>query len=138
MRSSDVPTPKDPQQALQDAITDLQSRRAVLGDALVDAALAPLLERLAVNIAARLEQAAPAGTLRISQDTWALVRGLFDAQAQPPLAVKGVDAPLSSWLVSNPKPRAFRLHARGIRGQETPLIGRQAELARFEARSGPC
>jgi len=91
------------------------------------------LSGLAVNIAARLEQAAPAGTLRISQDTWALVRGLFDAQAQPPLAVKGVDAPLTSWLVSGPKPRAFRMHARGIRGQETPLIGRQAELARFEA-----
>jgi len=91
------------------------------------------LSGLAVNIAARLEQATPAGTLRISQDTWSLVRGLFDAQAQPPLAVKGVDAPLTSWLVSGPKPRAFRLHARGIRGQETPLIGRQAELARFEA-----
>ena len=88
---------------------------------------------LAVNIAARLEQAAAAGTLRISQDTWALVRGFFDAQVQPPLAVKGVEAPITSWLVHGPKPRAFRLHARGIQGQETPLIGRQAELARFEA-----
>jgi class 3 adenylate cyclase len=91
------------------------------------------LSGLTVNIAARLEQAAVAGTLRISQDTWTLVRGLFDAQAQPPLAAKGVDAPITSGLVSGPKPRAFRLHARGIQGQETPLIGRQAELARFEA-----
>jgi len=90
------------------------------------------LSGLTVNIAARLEQAATAGTLRISQDTWALVRGLFDSQVQPPLAVKGVEAPITSWLVQGPKPRAFRLHARGIQGQETPLIGRQAELARFE------
>jgi class 3 adenylate cyclase len=32
---------------------------------------------MAVNIAARMEQTAPAGTLRISHDTWMLVRGLF-------------------------------------------------------------
>jgi len=31
------------------------------------------------------------------------------------------------------KPRAFQLPARGIQGQETPLVGRQTELARFEA-----
>ena len=93
------------------------------------------LSGLPMNIAAWLVQAAPAGTLRISQDTWALVRGMFDAQTQtqPPLAVKGVDTALTSWLVQGPKPSAFRLHARGIRGQETPLIGRQAERARFEA-----
>lgn len=91
------------------------------------------LSGLAVNIAARLEQATSAGTLRISQDTWALVRGLFDARVQPPLAVKGVDAPIASWLVLGAKPSAFRLHARGVQGQETPLVGRQAELARFEA-----
>ena len=96
------------------------------------------LSGLAINIAARPEQAAPAGALRISQDTWALVRGLSDAQVQPPLAVKGVDAPITSWLVSGPKSRAFRLHARGFRGHETPLLGRQAELARISAtHEGP-
>jgi hypothetical protein len=59
--SSDMPTPKDPQQALQDALTDLQARRAVLGDALVDAALAPLLERLASLSVGCGERAAAAG-----------------------------------------------------------------------------
>ena len=88
---------------------------------------------ITVNIAARMEQTAPAGALRISQDTWALVRGTFDAQVQPPLAVKGVDSPITSWLVLGAKPLAFQLPARGIQGQETPLIGRQDELARFEA-----
>jgi class 3 adenylate cyclase len=91
------------------------------------------LSGVAVIIAARLEQTTAAGTLRISQDTWALVRGLFDAQVQPPLAMKGVDAPITSWVVTGTKPRAFRLHARGVQGQETPLVGRQAELARFDA-----
>jgi class 3 adenylate cyclase len=35
---------------------------------------------IAVNIAARMERTAPAGALRISHDTYAQVRGLFDAQ----------------------------------------------------------
>jgi len=40
-------SPSDLRQPLEAAITDLRARRAVLGNALVDAALAPLLERLA-------------------------------------------------------------------------------------------
>ena len=40
--------------------------------------------------------APPAGAARISHDTHALVRGVFEVDAQPPLQVKGVDAPLRS------------------------------------------
>jgi class 3 adenylate cyclase len=87
----------------------------------------------AVNIAARMEQTAPAGRLRISQDTWALVRGLFDAEAQAPLDIKGSDEPVASWLVLGDKPRPFRLPTRGIEGLETPLVGRQAEREALEA-----
>ena len=47
----------------------------------------------AVNIAARMEQSAPPGGLRISHDTYAQVRGLFEVEPQEPLLVKGVDAP---------------------------------------------
>ena len=53
----------------------------------------------AVNIAARMEQHAPPGGLRISQDTWSQVRGLFELDAQPPLQVKGIEAPMQTWLV---------------------------------------
>ena len=87
------------------------------------------LRGLAVNIAARMEQASAPGRLRISQDTWAQVRGLFDAEAQPAITVKGHDAPIASWLVQGAKPRAFVLQSRGIEGLETPLVGRAAELA---------
>ena len=59
---------------------------------------------LTVNIAARMEQTAPPGGLRISHDTYALVRGLFDFVAQEPMAVKGVDAPIRSWLVQRAVP----------------------------------
>lgn len=85
----------------------------------------------AVHIAARMEQSAPPGGLRISHDTWSLVRGLFDALPQEPISVKGVEAPMRSWLVERLKPRQFRLPARGIDGQETPLVGRGDELARL-------
>ena len=87
------------------------------------------LRGLAVNIAARMEQASAPGRLRVSQDTWAQVRGLFDAEAQPAISVKGHDTPIASWLVQGAKPRAFVLQSRGIEGLETPLVGRAAELA---------
>ena len=82
----------------------------------------------AVHVAARMEQTAPAGALRISQDTCARVRGLFDVEAQAPLAVKGVDEPIASYLVVRAKPRSFRVACRGIEGVATRMVGRDAEL----------
>lgn len=48
----------------------------------------------AVAIAARMEQSAPPGRVRISQDTYRLVRGRFRMEAQPPLLIKGRDEPM--------------------------------------------
>jgi predicted ATPase/class 3 adenylate cyclase len=83
---------------------------------------------IAVNIAARMEQTAPAGALRISHDAYAQVRGLFEVERQEPLAVKGVDEPVQSYLVLRAKARSFRLGSRGIEGVATRMIGRDAEL----------
>lgn len=92
----------------------------------------------AVHVAARMEQSAPAGCLRISDATWALVRGLFVAEAQPPLQVKGVDEPLRTWLVQHavtgPEPAARR----GVDGVHTPLVGRDAELQALCALHARC
>ena len=94
----------------------------------------------AVNVAARMEQAAPAGALRISRDTYRHVRGLFDVQPQPPLTVKGLAEPVVTYLVLRAKPRAFRDTRHGIEGIDTPMVGRDAELGRltsaFEAAIG--
>jgi class 3 adenylate cyclase len=81
-----------------------------------------------VNIAARLEQTAPAGAARISHDTHLLVRGVFEVEAQPPLQVKGVDAPLRSWIVRGERPSLARGPSRGIEGVATRMIGRDDEL----------
>ena len=83
---------------------------------------------ISVNIAARLEQTAPAGAVQISQDTYGLVRGLFEVEPRGPQPVKGVDEPLHSYLVQRARPRSFRGASRGIEGVETNMIGRDAEL----------
>ena len=54
----------------------------------------------AVNIASRLEHAAPIGGVLIAHDTYRHVRGLFDVEALPPLPVKGKAEPLSVYLVA--------------------------------------
>jgi class 3 adenylate cyclase len=74
----------------------------------------------AVNIAARMEQSAAAGALRISHDTWSLVRGLFEVQPQPPLMVKGVDAPMQTYLVRAAFERSRASVERGLQGLATP------------------
>ena len=82
-----------------------------------------------VNLAARMEQHAPPGTLRISQDTARLVQGLFDLRAQAPLQVKGHDQPLVSWLVERRRPLRVAVLRRGVAGLSTPLLGRDDALA---------
>ncbi len=88
---------------------------------------------IAVNIAARMEQTAPAGALRISHDTYAQVRGLFEVEVQEPLSIKGVDEPVQSYLVIRAKPRSFRIGTRGIEGIATKMIGRDAELESLQS-----
>ena len=86
---------------------------------------------ITVNIAARMEQTAPAGGLRISHDTYRHVRGVFDVEAQEPIRVKGITEPVRSYLVRRARPRAFRVANRGIEGIETRMVGRDAELKRL-------
>jgi class 3 adenylate cyclase/tetratricopeptide (TPR) repeat protein len=86
---------------------------------------------IAVNIAARMEQTAPPGALRISQDTYRHVRGVFDVAQQPPIEVKGITEPVRSYLVLRARPRAFRVANRGVEGIEARMVGRDAELARL-------
>ena len=81
-----------------------------------------------VHFAARMEQSAPPGRVRISQDTWRLVRGAFDVEEQPRLMVKGYAEPLQTWLVVSARQRSFRAAARGVEGIETPMVGRNTEL----------
>ena len=107
-----------------------ESDRTALGDA--------------VHVAARMEQSAPLGGLRISNETHAQVRGLFRVQAQPPLQVKGVEEPLQTWLVLDRDNAAHgdRAPLRGLEGVSSPMVGRDAERDRLlqtytDCREGP-
>jgi class 3 adenylate cyclase/tetratricopeptide (TPR) repeat protein len=87
----------------------------------------------AVHLAARMEQSAPVGRLRISHDTWSQVRGLFRVQPQPPLWVKGHEEPLLTYLVLGAESDPERAVQRGIEGLATPMIGRDVEMQRLLA-----
>ena len=87
----------------------------------------------AMNLAARLQSAAPPGGVLISHDTWTYVRGIFDVAAQTPLSVKGKSEPIQTYLVERARPRPFSTVTRGVAGVETGTIGREAELSRLQA-----
>lgn len=86
-----------------------------------------------VNLASRLEHAAPPGGVLIAHDTYRHVRGLFDVEVLPPLAVRGKREPVQVYLVKAAKPRAFFLGTRGVEGVETEMVGRESELARLQS-----
>ena len=81
-----------------------------------------------VNLARRLEQAAPVGGILISYDTYCHVRGVFSVQALEPIRVRGKTEAVRVYVVREAKPRAFRVPTRGVEGVETRMIGRDAEL----------
>lgn len=82
----------------------------------------------AVNVASRLEHAAPVGGILISHDTYRHVRGVFDVQPLDELPVRGKASSLRCYVILRAKPRAFRTATRGIEDVETRTIGRDAEL----------
>jgi class 3 adenylate cyclase/tetratricopeptide (TPR) repeat protein len=95
----------------------------------------------AVNLASRLEHAAPVGGILISHDTYRHVRGIFDVLPLEPISVKGKVEPIQVYIVRAAKPRAFRIPTRGVEGVETRTIGREAELNQlregfFAAKTG--
>ena len=81
----------------------------------------------AVNLASRLEHAAPVNGVLVSLDTYKHIRGIFDVSPQEPLKVKGKRELVRSYVVERAKDRAFRNPSRGIEGIETRMMGRDAE-----------
>lgn len=83
---------------------------------------------IAVNMAARMEQSAPAGRVRISQNTFRHVHQAFSLQEEALIAAKGFDKPLRSYLVDAASSRPISSSDRGFASTATPLIGRDREL----------
>jgi class 3 adenylate cyclase/tetratricopeptide (TPR) repeat protein len=81
----------------------------------------------AVNVAARLEQAAPAGETLIGAETRLLVRDAVRVDELEPLVLKGKSAPVQAYRLLEVVPGAAAL----ARRPETPLVGRERERERL-------
>jgi class 3 adenylate cyclase/tetratricopeptide (TPR) repeat protein len=82
----------------------------------------------AMNTAARLEQAAPAGEVLVAEATWRQVRHAVRGEPIEPLTVKGKRSPVAAFRLLD-APAGIQARAR----IEAPLIGRDGELGRLLA-----
>ena len=80
----------------------------------------------AINLAARMEQTAEAGTVQISGDTHKLVAPLFEFENLGGIAVKGKAEPVAAYRVLKAKADPGSL--RGIEGLSSVLVGRDVEI----------
>src|SRR5207244_11668571 len=94
--------------AVAGAVGDKESEFGVLG--------------AAVNVAARLEQAAEPGEVLVGDATYRLAPGLFAYEPHPPVAAKGKTAPLVAW-------RLLRIETAATDRGRAPLVGRDSEVA---------
>jgi predicted ATPase/class 3 adenylate cyclase len=83
----------------------------------------------AVNTAARLEQAAEPGEVLLGSLTFHLVRDAVTVEALEPLELKGKGEPVAAYRLVAMHPGVLG-HARR---DDTPLVGRDAELERLQA-----
>jgi class 3 adenylate cyclase len=93
--------------------SDLRVEYSALGDA--------------INLAARMEQTADPGTVRVAHETYRAVRGQFEFEALGGIEVKGKSEPVLAYRVLSRKTVPVR--QRGIEGLFAEMVGREAELA---------
>jgi class 3 adenylate cyclase len=80
-----------------------------------------------VNLATRLKFAAQPMTALISENTYRFVAPLYDCTDLGPIEVKGRKEPVRAYQVIGPKKEPGKL--RGVAGLESPMVGRDQELA---------
>jgi predicted ATPase len=81
----------------------------------------------AVNLAARMQSAAQPGTVLISEHTHRFIAPVFDSRDLGMVEVKGKAEPVRIYEVTAAKATPGRV--RGLAGLESPMVGRDRELA---------
>jgi len=79
------------------------------------------------HLAARMEQLAPPGTIRLTTDTLRLAEGFVQVNALGPIPIKGMPEPVEIFELTGAGPVRKRLHALAARGL-TRFVGRQSEF----------
>jgi class 3 adenylate cyclase/tetratricopeptide (TPR) repeat protein len=82
----------------------------------------------AVNVAARLEQAAQPGEILIGADTRRLVQDEVRVEQLEPLALKGKDQPVPAYRLLGPADEAQQQPAR----LQSPVVGRERQLRQLD------
>src|SRR5215207_2934353 len=83
-----------------------------------------------VHLAARMEQTAAPGTIRLTPGTLRLAEGLVEARPLGPVPIKGLPEPLEVFELLGSGAARTRLEVRAARGL-TRFVGREAELEAF-------
>jgi class 3 adenylate cyclase len=87
------------------------------------------------HLAARMEQLAMPGTIRLTAATLRLVEGLVRVQALGPIPVKGMTEPVEVFELVGASALRRRLQAAAARGL-TRFVGREAEIAALRQALG--
>jgi len=82
-----------------------------------------------VNLASRMQSAAEANTILISENTHRFVTTLFEFEDRGKIAVKGKAEPIQVYSVLSERKGATR--QRGIAGLQSPMVGRENEYAQL-------
>jgi class 3 adenylate cyclase/tetratricopeptide (TPR) repeat protein len=97
------------------------------GELVIESADATFGTGEAINLAARLQQAARPGEILIGPTAHRLAAGSIVVEDAGPLELKGFGAPLRAWRLVD----ALESSARAL-GTRSPLVGREAELQLLE------
>src|SRR5919106_815079 len=85
-----------------------------------------------VNVAARLEQSAPAGEILIGELTYRLVRGAVEVEEVEPLELKGKAERVAAFRLLGVSDATEGFERR----QDAPMVGREREMASLAATFG--
>ncbi|MHA2502012.1 MAG: adenylate/guanylate cyclase domain-containing protein [Candidatus Kariarchaeaceae archaeon] len=88
----------------------------------------------AINLAARMESTAEPGTIQVTEYTYKLIKPIFDVDELGPLEVKGKVKPIKTYRVLRKKEQRELL--RGLKGLDSPLVGRDEEFDVIMAKIG--
>lgn len=116
--------------AMRDAVSEigLDSRIGIeAGEVVVEDSESTFVTGEAVNLAARLQQAARPGEILVGPTAYRLAAASIVAEHAGPLDLKGLDGPLAAWRVTD----VLEGPARPL-GPRAPLVGREAELELLE------
>ncbi|OGN86637.1 MAG: hypothetical protein A2X23_00320 [Chloroflexi bacterium GWC2_73_18] len=102
--------------------TDLRYEYTALGDA--------------VNVAARMQASAQPGTVLITLSTYRLVADAFEVEDLGEIAVKGKTEPVHGYRVIGLKAVPGRRRGLELVGLESPMVGRDAQLAGLRSLLG--